>query len=444
MAHQNPHQSFNRILTLVFGVAFGIVGLTMMYKAVQDNTERRSQAAEEQITYKQWEFNGKDAEGWKVPVGTTVNGGYLRLPITIIPQLGLKIGLKTTNPSDVQPSYTLTIANYGVNTVLPVGNKQIKFMIAVGPPMATVNNSQVSLSTVEEAQGGTTVSRKNAGSGSNVPVEISRDSTAELSSPPPSPPQRGGPQYTIAISYTTSDNPQKYIQIPSEIGVANGQSREIAIAIPNSINEMKMSALNIQFTNVPSGSEVRIDWIRLVSPKGRVIPPCKGNAISSVTIENRCVGLKAKSATYQCADGFTGSVGNGRTCEWGNTLRQQVQTICAQHRLCPITPTPQCTPLPRCATEGEIGVNGQRVYCQLDPLPGMTYCPRSTPTPTPTGCYYQQVQCVKAPCDPILVCPSTTIVPLPTTIQLCQTRPSCLDSRPACEIPEPAQGWCVQ
>lgn len=438
MASRNPHQSFGKILTLVFGIAFGIIALIMVYKAVQDNTERRSQAAEEQITYKQWEFNGKDAEGWKVPEGSTVSGGYLHLPIPY------RMGLMTTDPTNVQPFNSFTLVNEGINTVLPIGNKQIKFMISAGSFRYDDQNSNP-----HPVNTGKTTVVSPAGSVGSAPVEISRTFNSELASPPPNPPNptkgdppipKGGGQYTMTVSYATSDNTQKYIQIPSVIGVADGQSHEIAIAIPNSINEMNMSGLNVQFTNIPEGSEVRIDWIRLVSPKGKVIPPnvtpapCKGNAVKSVTIESRCTGLKARSATYQCADGFTGRVGNGSTCEWGNTLRKQVQTICAQHRSCPITPTPQCTPLPICATEGVIGVNGERVFCALDPLSGMTYCPRSTPTPTPPGCYYQQVQCFKAPCDPILVCPS----PTPT----CQPRPSCLDTPPFCKMPEPVQGWC--
>ncbi len=39
--------------------------------------------------------------------------------------------------------------------------------------------------------------------------------------------------------------------------------------------------------------------------------------------------------------------------------------------------------------------------------PLLPWC-RPTPTPTPPGCYYQQVQCFKAPCESILVCPTPT------------------------------------
>lgn len=44
--------------------------------------------------------------------------------------------------------------------------------------------------------------------------------------------------------------------------------------------------------------------------------------------------------------------------------------------------TPICTPLPPCALEGVLNANGQRVFCALDPLPGMIYCPRPSTTPS--------------------------------------------------------------
>lgn len=50
---------------------------------------------------------------------------------------------------------------------------------------------------------------------------------------------------------------------------------------------------------------------------------------------------------------------------------------------CP-TATPTCMPRPRCAIEGEIGVNGQLVFCPLDPLESNVYCPLPTQTVSPT------------------------------------------------------------
>ena len=50
----------------------------------------------------------------------------------------------------------------------------------------------------------------------------------------------------------------------------------------------------------------------------------------------------------------------------------------------------------------------------------------------PAGCTCQAVQCLRAPCDPIVTCPNQ-----------CVPRPACLDAVPAaCEIAEPAGGWC--
>lgn len=64
------------------------------------------------------------------------------------------------------------------------------------------------------------------------------------------------------------------------------------------------------------------------------------------------------------------------------------------------TPTPRpCTPLPPCAINGNLNANGQLVFCQLDPLPGMTYCPRPTSSPLPTPTPPQRT------CGPDADCP---------------------------------------
>lgn len=72
--------------------------------------------------------------------------------------------------------------------------------------------------------------------------------------------------------------------------------------------------------------------------------------------------------------------------------------------------------------------------CAVSPLaPGQTYCP----TPTPSGCYYQQVQCFTEPCEPILVCPTTIPGPTCTPLPDCYGQPGCIS------LPYiPSGGWC--
>lgn len=95
-----------------------------------------------------------------------------------------------------------------------------------------------------------------------------------------------------------------------------------------------------------------------------------------------------------------------------------VKPTCAPGRLCEETllypqggwcptgaPVPTCTPVPPCSYIGEIGENGERIYCVTNPLPpGAISCPIPTPN--------------------------------------CTVRPSCLDAEPACRLPEPIDGWC--
>lgn len=72
----------------------------------------------------------------------------------------------------------------------------------------------------------------------------------------------------------------------------------------------------------------------------------------------------------------------------------------------PPVPTPACVMPPACAY-----ANPPCTYA----VQGVTYCPRTTPTPLPPGCRYQQVQCFRAPCPSIMVCP-TGVQPTPAPL----------------------------
>lgn len=101
---------------LVFGIAFGLIVLVMTYVALKGSTEGRSKAAEEQVVYKQWEFNGPSSEGWDT-VGqntSSVHDGFLSF---LLKKLTLSAGIRNTE----------------INTVLPYGLKTIAISLSVGP-----------------------------------------------------------------------------------------------------------------------------------------------------------------------------------------------------------------------------------------------------------------------------------------------------------------------
>src|SRR5258706_3096173 len=108
MAYKPSSSSFHKILILVFGAAFGLVALALGYQAMNRSADIRSKAAEEQSIYKQWEFNGTDAEGWmgENPYIALTQNGYLRLVMHRFARL-------------------LALRNIQVNAKLPKGLKTI-------------------------------------------------------------------------------------------------------------------------------------------------------------------------------------------------------------------------------------------------------------------------------------------------------------------------------
>ena len=120
MAYSSKSSSFNKILILVFGIAFGFVALALVYQGAKTSSDIRSRAAQETRILKSWEFNGTTSEGWQQQPNTiTVSGGYLNF--TVMPnqaQMGLEnttsftiptgirnfqINLRITTPKPAQP-----------------------------------------------------------------------------------------------------------------------------------------------------------------------------------------------------------------------------------------------------------------------------------------------------------------------------------------------------
>lgn len=120
---------------------------------------------------------------------------------------------------------------------------------------------------------------------------------------------------------------------------------------------------------------------------------------------------------------------NGGNCTCGSIL------ICPGGS--PI-PHPTCIPEPWCLNHAP--------FCRLM-QPKNGFCPPSV-TPILSPSMPPQPSCGPTPyCNPRLgiLCRApepcnTTISPVPTVT--CFPRPSCLDATPACQLPEPTQGWC--
>jgi len=108
--------SFHKILILVFGIAFGLVALALVYQGTRTSTDIRSRAALEEKIVQGWEFNGETTENW-----TGVNINSLTLKPIVLPNKVLVFGvLGIGKPGEIRNDTVKTI---------PVGFKKIKFRL---------------------------------------------------------------------------------------------------------------------------------------------------------------------------------------------------------------------------------------------------------------------------------------------------------------------------
>ncbi len=115
MILQKSSSQLHRIFSLVFGVAFSVVALAVIYGAMKQNTEGRSKAAQAHTIVKQWEFNESTTEGWGVlpPNKDLLGNGYLSYVLA-------------------KPLSTVGFINQNTATTLPKGLKILTFSLSVG------------------------------------------------------------------------------------------------------------------------------------------------------------------------------------------------------------------------------------------------------------------------------------------------------------------------
>ncbi|MCX6791779.1 MAG: hypothetical protein NT149_01960 [Candidatus Gottesmanbacteria bacterium] len=329
MKYKTTHDPFHAILKIVLGVVFGVMLLAISYKTVTTSREIRSRAAGMQdITYKSWEFNGATTEGW---IQTNLTG------------LKVANGLLTAFTTN----YNAILFNKSVAAAMPVGNKYLKFRLAV------VNLPQP------------------------MPKPIAaRAIVSTIPSPQPQ-------TFTIGVSYMIRGALQQKV-LPVIVGTAFGNMYEYSVRLPD-IGGVTIDSIQMTLKPMRVGRSIQLDWVRLVGPPSPTPTPSGCNQDCNYTVHpaRTCqTGLICVSQSQ-----LLGASGLCRNPDCSN------ETSCQ----CP-KPTPPPTPVQRCTSDKDcptgyicsavppggcpiIIVNGieQRSACARVPQ-----CWAVNPTPTPT------------------------------------------------------------
>lgn len=380
MAFSSKKPSLNKIFLLVFGIAFGLVGLALAFQGAKTASDLRSRAAQTNQIYKQWEFNGRTAEGW-VAVA----------PYTDYVQSGFYVvsGGKTS----VLPAFR----NTNVATSLPTGLKSISLSLAVGPvripkptpircsPPPSCPGPMIQLMIgdergcpvyrcggtvgIDDVQGGGAavgapnvrgVSDQSDDANFQRSVGAKVACTMEARACPDGTyvgragnscaftacPGKGQRQRKfVAHVYYKLAGRDKYERPVQISGVADGSFATYTVNLTNA-ESIALDSIRVVFASgVKNADMIAVDWIRILGP---VVKP---------TASPSCIPVPTCDTSRPCPQYYP----RGGFC---------------------VTPAPTCTPAP----PGCVDKNGNISLC--DPKPGVVWC-RPKPMPLPssgTGC----------------------------------------------------------
>lgn len=193
--------------------ALGVGALLLVSQAIQNTTEMRSQAAaENELTFRQWEFNGTDAEGWK---------GKNLSPFNV--QNGLLQAVVA------KPDRATNLGHSSVGAELPFGIKRLRMRLAV-----TADSG--GMATIPEAKPG---EKTSPGGGAQ-----------------PSRPQ------AVEVKYMLKGKKSWETPLKLEVTV-DGTMQEYEVAFPETGSQLSLARLQIEFPQIVSLTPVSFDWIRL-------------------------------------------------------------------------------------------------------------------------------------------------------------------------------------
>lgn len=377
MARRSTASTFSRIIYGAVVLLFSLIALAVTYQAFTQGINLRSKAAQTDVIYKGWEFNGKDVndtDGW--------NGGLQRL---IVSGGALQMTVRRT-------SKVPFISQNSMKTSLPQGNKYLKISMNVsGPsPKSFTPQSQVYAMTLPLAHSTPSTNKDdefdqtiNQNMVCTQDVKICADGSfvgrigpqcffapcpaVDTTAPPI--PQVSLPMKRRAFSalvYYKLKNKRLWEKPIAFDGTFEQGFRQYLVRFPE-IAATTIDRLRIAFpSGIMPGDQVNIDWIRLVGMKE--IPPPPPPTGTPYT----CGGIQGAACPsgYVCLMEANYPDAGGKCVPSGSKVP---------------TPSPICTPLPSCAYGNEKDKYGNSVFCAIPVLPvGYQYCPRTSPTLTPT------------------------------------------------------------
>lgn len=270
-----------RVVSFVLAIAFGVIALTLTYSAALQSTEKRSRAAPPATTtYRNWEFNGSTLEGWTVNnfLNPRVGGGILQV----------SFGKPTLS----------TLMKTNENIALPEGGSIAVRMGTRQALMAPSRDDEPFEPTITGS------------------VNVEFDKGKGL-----------GKEFSV---------------------VADGVLREYKVALPSMRTNIK--TITFSFSGLRQGTPVLFDWIRVAvkgtppplptpTPTPTPMPVCQsGIATIGASVGNCPTGYTTK-IVFTCYGGYSGSLGDGITCQMLKDLTKQAEEICRRYSTCP-TPTP--------------------------------------------------------------------------------------------------------
>lgn len=350
--------SYKKIFILVFSVALGIVALAVLFKGSQQSADLRSRADEDRTISKQWEFNGDTTEGW-------VGQGAQALVANGL--LQFTIPASTTNP--------LFIQNQTVSTTVPRGAKQLKFSISVGKPRrgGSDDTREIGIGAIRPTPGSPSAaltpssgfSAISASSGGLPITGRSLPLTPRPTNITPTPAQR----VTLRVYYQLSTKSD--YESPKEVIITpNRPLYSVLVPLPV-YPTVTIKSIKVEFyQGFVSGQVVSIDWIRLLGPLVQPTGSCNFGVQNVSVTSGSCQEGYAIQMNYTCYDGYTGTVGDGTTCQLINPMTDAVSNKCQGRSICPtLTVTAAAT---------------STVAPTSQPIASPTFVPNPRFTPMPT------------------------------------------------------------
>lgn len=123
--------------------------------------------------------------------------------------------------------------------------------------------------------------------------------------------------------------------------IADGVLREYKVSLPSM--RTNINTITFSFSGLRQGTPVLVDWIRVAAkgiPPPTTTPQCQSGVATIGSPVGNCASGYTTKIVFTCYGGYSGSLGDGVTCQLLKDLTRQAEEICKSHSTCP-TPSPK-------------------------------------------------------------------------------------------------------